>query len=300
LCALFPHILVPPIPEKHSIGQYASKPGKAKLNPVIVERRKLGLQAFLNRLAHHPVLSRSHVFHLFLKGEKSMADILSLLGLTKVWKMKDSSAAYSDSTKLRHPDPQWAASLDYTLKFSYFMGLFTKWMKGGRHIAQDLAAAYAEMGSVYNGWSLLEGSPALCAKLEQAGEYFDRMAELMRVVEQEGERSVGVWAFEYGWYSKHITTLLSYRHRKNVEYEVLSEKLIDKNATLRSLEASEEESIRLAAALAAQGSYAAPTPKATGFLGKLNSLLDKDPETSRRNAISKTKGECLHPIVVYH
>ena len=37
----------------------------------MISQRKRMLQAFLNRIAKHPILSNEHVFHRFLDGEAS-------------------------------------------------------------------------------------------------------------------------------------------------------------------------------------------------------------------------------------
>ena len=71
LSKLYPTIIVPPIPSKQTIGDYAVKQGKAKEDAGLIARRKRLLQTFLNRLARHPILSNEHVFHRFLDGEVS-------------------------------------------------------------------------------------------------------------------------------------------------------------------------------------------------------------------------------------
>jgi len=63
----YPSLIIPPIPEKHSITEYAIKQGKAKDNPKIIEKRKRMLQVFLNRLGKHPVFASLHIFHVFLE-----------------------------------------------------------------------------------------------------------------------------------------------------------------------------------------------------------------------------------------
>lgn len=68
---LYPTLIIPPIPSKQTIGDYAVKQGKAKEDIVMIARRKRMLQTFLNRLARHPILSNEHVFHRFLDGEVS-------------------------------------------------------------------------------------------------------------------------------------------------------------------------------------------------------------------------------------
>jgi len=71
LSKLYPTLIVPPIPSKQTIGDYAVKQGKAKEDATLIARRKRLLQTFLNRLARHPILSNEHVFHRFLDGEVS-------------------------------------------------------------------------------------------------------------------------------------------------------------------------------------------------------------------------------------
>jgi sorting nexin-41/42 len=71
LVKLYPTIIIPPIPSKQTIGDYAVKQAKAKEDVAMIARRKRMLQTFLNRLARHPILSNEHVFHRFLDGEVS-------------------------------------------------------------------------------------------------------------------------------------------------------------------------------------------------------------------------------------
>lgn len=71
LVKLYPVFIVPPIPSKQSLSDYAVKQGKAKEDATMIARRKRMLQTFLNRIARHPVLSTDHTFHRFLDGEVS-------------------------------------------------------------------------------------------------------------------------------------------------------------------------------------------------------------------------------------
>lgn len=71
LVKLYPTLIIPPIPSKQSISDYATKPAKAKEDAGMIARRKRMLQTFLNRIGRHPILSNEHVFHRFLDGEVS-------------------------------------------------------------------------------------------------------------------------------------------------------------------------------------------------------------------------------------
>ena len=71
LVKLYPTLIIPPIPSKNTIGDYAVKQSKAKEDAVLIARRKRMLQTFLNRIARHPILSNERIFHRFLDGEVS-------------------------------------------------------------------------------------------------------------------------------------------------------------------------------------------------------------------------------------
>lgn len=60
--------IIPPIPSKQTIGDYAVKQAKAKEDAAMISRRKRMLQTFLNGIARHPVLSHEIIFHKFLDG----------------------------------------------------------------------------------------------------------------------------------------------------------------------------------------------------------------------------------------
>ena len=49
LVNLHPTLIIPPIPEKHTMADYAAKPTKAKEDAGIIELRKRMLAVFLNR-----------------------------------------------------------------------------------------------------------------------------------------------------------------------------------------------------------------------------------------------------------
>ena len=71
LTKLYPTLIIPPIPSKQTIGDYAIKQAKVREDTALIARRKRMLQTFLNRIARHPILSNEHVFHRFLQGEVS-------------------------------------------------------------------------------------------------------------------------------------------------------------------------------------------------------------------------------------
>lgn len=61
-----PGIIVPPVPEKVSIGRFAAE---------LVEARRIGLETCINKIANHPLLQQDDDFRLFLESENFAADV---------------------------------------------------------------------------------------------------------------------------------------------------------------------------------------------------------------------------------
>ncbi|KAJ5613331.1 hypothetical protein N7510_006525 [Penicillium lagena] len=75
LVNLHPTLIVPPIPEKHSMADYAAKPTKAKEDTAIIELRKRMLAVFLNRCRRMKEIREDGVWWRFLdpNGEVLLA-----------------------------------------------------------------------------------------------------------------------------------------------------------------------------------------------------------------------------------
>lgn len=129
---LYPTLIIPPIPSKHSIGEYANK---SKEETKIVTARKTTLQDFLSRIAKHPILGREHFFHKFLSAEISWKHVLNSPPISKLPRnplhvssndpTNDKNvAAYaslptpSPSQPLRRPDQRFLDSEMFTAKFA--------------------------------------------------------------------------------------------------------------------------------------------------------------------------------------
>jgi sorting nexin-4 len=151
----------------------------------------------------------------------------------------------------------------------------------------DTSAVYAELGALYNGWSLQEHQ--LSEAIEQVGQAIDSTLTSTTILYTSLEERFGDVLLEYEKFSSVIHALLMNRHRAHLEFENVSENLILKQQMLQKLETSEHESQRLAAILSVEGQPQIPISKPTGILATLNSLIDNDPEQTRRNTISKTK-----------
>lgn len=76
LVNLHPTLIIPPIPEKHSIADYAAKPTKAKEDVGIIELRQRMLATFLNRCRRMKEVREDGVWWRFLDPNVSWSEVL--------------------------------------------------------------------------------------------------------------------------------------------------------------------------------------------------------------------------------
>lgn len=83
LQGLYPVLIIPPIPSKQSITDYAVKgQSKTKEDVATIATRKRLLEDFLRRVCRHPILGGEHVFHRFLEDGVSWVSSLGRCNLT--------------------------------------------------------------------------------------------------------------------------------------------------------------------------------------------------------------------------
>ncbi len=155
-----------------------------------------------------------------------------------------------------------------------------------------MGSVTSDLGTLYNGWSLNEDK--LAKTVEYVGQALDLTSEATKGLALSNQESLGKLLKEYEQYSKVVEKVLKTRRRKYAAFESLSESLINKQTTLGKLESSEHESQRIASVLSSEGAsgdYVPPAgvQRSSGLLATINSLIDNDPESSRRRNISKTK-----------
>ncbi|KAJ3019524.1 UNVERIFIED_CONTAM: Sorting nexin, cytoplasm-to-vacuole targeting pathway/endosomal sorting [Siphonaria sp. JEL0065] len=257
---MHPTILVPPIPEKHSVADYAARPmsGKPKEDLKMVEGRKRGLQFFLNRVAMHPILKREHVFHGFLEGEKNgmgWSEVLAQSGVSHFLKMKDVKKVdvgirVGDAI-LKRPNAHFLAAEDYTFKFGQQLSLLLKYHKKMHKHLTESATTGSDLGAAYNGWSLTEtgASAILAPEIEALGEAIDctvtSQHKLLHIMQEHVTEPLQ----NYEKLTAAIDKTLKWRHVLHVDYETVAEGLENNRNNLQMLETRENDAQRLASAL---------------------------------------------------
>ncbi|TFY69663.1 hypothetical protein EVG20_g3046 [Dentipellis fragilis] len=357
LTQLYPTLIIPPIPSKQTIGDYAIKQAKAKEDAAMIARRRRMLQTFLNRnrAAPHPPRTK-HVFHRFLDGDVSWTEIMHSPPLSNLPKNilkapahnptdPSASPAYaalpnpSAAHPLRRPDQRFLDSEAFTNKFAAHLS--GPMEKVTRRTMKQYAQDHMDLGAAWNGFSLNEHGE-LSSAIERTGQAIDTTymstTRLLQDLEQNWQEPL----HEYSQFAGIIRKLLTYRHQKHVQLEMTQDALEARRDSLGELEKSEREARRLEEALGrgrvASPSGLSPRPSVStdgsstsvngngsgdGEEGQstadgedgakdreedrerdreteedrdpgalsytLHGMMDADPETARRNGISKTR-----------
>eukprot|EP00158_Paraphelidium_tribonemae_P008724 Partr_v1_DN28662_c1_g1_i1_m49451 putative sorting nexin len=299
LCRLYPHIVVPPIPDKHHLADlyFQSKKDDARL----VETRRLMLSSFLLRVHSHPILGQDALFLRFLQPG-SWSDVLFSHNISS----SSTSAADSSPTastfaagggaggvlvggagrKLRNPDIKFL-ELEQSVdaQHSLFAALNREHSKLHTRLS-DLLSTQAELGAVLNAFSLHEGNHvALAGAIERCGQAMDLSSLGNQNLSTALQVHFGNYLAEYVKFVAVAQGVLRNRHRLHAQYESLGEQLDSKRIHLSQLEKDSGVS-----SASASGGALKSVISGLGSIGdRLQQMMDTDPAQTRRNQIAKLK-----------
>ncbi|KAK3842065.1 MAG: hypothetical protein J3R72DRAFT_443560 [Linnemannia gamsii] len=289
LCRIYPTLIVPPIPEKHSISNYANIQNKSKEDAAMVEKRKRMLQKFLNRLAKHEILSYEHVFHRFLETGVSWTELMHCPPISTLpknalnatltassssaslvrqgYEQPPSPSASSQSSPgpagssghpggippqiLREPNPRFIDSEVFTQKFSnQLSGSMDRSQKKVVRKLGEIANDNSDLGATLNGFSLSESDCVpLANAIEKVGQAVDSSFMATTALMQALEINVNEPMQEYVQYASIIKAILKFRHQKHIQSESTADQLEAKRSSLENLERMETEAKRIGEAL---------------------------------------------------
>ncbi|KAI8320246.1 hypothetical protein GQ54DRAFT_263891 [Martensiomyces pterosporus] len=304
LCRLYPTFIVPPIPEKHSIAQYAVLQKRAKEDQYIIERRKRMLEHFINHLVEHPILSSEHIVHRFLENGVSWTEVLHSPVITNLPKSplhsspsRAPGSSINDGSNVQMPkiaatnsfagdvpvpstlapiknvEARWMDCELFTNKYAnQFTGVVEKNESRIYRKLGELSADYAELGATLNGFSLLEQEhELLAAAIEKAGQAVDSSYIEINQLLGHLEAEVSEPVHEYAQYAAIIKQVLRFRMLKNLQTESVQEALVRQRAKLDGLLQADDEAKRLAQALETGNGAALPAAAGEGAGGRRNS-----------------------------
>ncbi|KAN0062518.1 Sorting nexin, cytoplasm-to-vacuole targeting pathway/endosomal sorting [Thecaphora frezii] len=281
LVKLHPTLIIPPIPSKHTLSDYAAKQSKAKEDATIIARRRRMLQSFLRRCDNHPKLRDDEVLRKFLDGRYPWAEILNSPPLSHLPKTNlkapaqnpadpHASPAYaalplpSSVSSLKQPNQRFIDSEAFTNRFAnHLSGSMEKVNRRLMRRWTEASGDYAELGAILNGFSLTE-SGQLATAIERTGQAADSIYISTGQMLRDWEEKFTEPLHEYTQFATILQKLLKWRHLKHLQYELAQDALEAKKMQMVELERIEAEAKRLDEALERGGAGLLTNGRVTG------------------------------------
>jgi len=271
LIARFPTLIVPPIPGKSNLIEYATGSGKNQKD-TMVEKRKRMLQTFLNKLRKHPVFCRIHIIHLFLQQGaqwSSKQDIVELKeGTDKIVSCIDEPRLIIIKDKL-------------TLCLKYITAMYNIQYEACKNI-QELSVLYSNSGEIYNSWSL-ENEP-YAPILDQFRKTGEALYAKLQSMLQNMDNYIIDTLVQYIRYIEIAMNVCKIYRNKYLRFQQISQQLENKRNYLKHMENenAHEPSYEPSGSIGIENNI-------LRFRSTINSFIDNDPVVTRQNNIASTK-----------
>ncbi|XP_063517762.1 sorting nexin-4 isoform X1 [Pongo pygmaeus] len=168
LLVYYPHIVVPPLPEKRAEFVW-HKLSADNMDPDFVERRRIGLENFLLRIASHPLLCRDKIFYLFLTQEGNWKETVNETGFQL--KADSRLKALNATFRVKNPDKRFTDLKHYS---DELQSVISHLLRVRARVADRLYGVYkvhGNYGRVFSEWSAIEKE--MGDGLQSAGHHMD-------------------------------------------------------------------------------------------------------------------------------
>ncbi|XP_008399783.1 sorting nexin-4-like [Poecilia reticulata] len=222
LIVTYPYIVVPPLPEKRAEFVW-HKLSADNMDPDFVERRRIGLENFLLRVASHPVLSNNEMLYHFLSKEHGWKEMLYETGFQA--KADSRLRALSATFRVRSPHKRLVEIKHYS---DGLQSHTSQLLRARTRVADRLYAVYkvhGNYGRVFSEWSAIEKE--MGDGLQSAGHHMDAYAASVDDILEEEEHYADQLK-EYLSYAEAVRAVCRKHELSQFELEMASQDLISK------------------------------------------------------------------------
>uniref|UniRef100_A0A8C3AY60 Sorting nexin 4 n=1 Tax=Cyclopterus lumpus TaxID=8103 RepID=A0A8C3AY60_CYCLU len=214
LLVTYPYIIIPPLPEKRAEFVW-HKMSADNLDPDFVERRRVGLENFLLRVASHPVLSNDKIFFLFL------TEVNPFILHNVDSRLKSLSAMF----RVKNPDKRFTALKHYSDELN---SVISQLLRVRAKVADRLYGVYkvhGNYGRVFSEWSAIEKE--MGDGLQSAGHHMDTFAASIDDILEEEEHYADQLK-EYLFYAEAVRSVCRKHELIQYELEMVAQDLVSK------------------------------------------------------------------------
>uniref|UniRef100_A0A673HBK8 Sorting nexin-4-like n=1 Tax=Sinocyclocheilus rhinocerous TaxID=307959 RepID=A0A673HBK8_9TELE len=222
LLVTYPFAVVPPLPEKRAEFVW-HKLSADNMDPDFVERRRVGLENFLLRVASHPVLSSDKIFYLFLTEENGWKETVFETGFQA--KADSRLKALNATFRVKNPDKRFAEMKHYG---DELQSVISQLLRVRARAADRLYGVYkvhGNYGRVFSEWSAIEKE--MGDGLQSAGHHMDAYAASVDDILEEEEHYADQLK-EYLFYADALRTVCRKHELTQYELEMAVQDLTSK------------------------------------------------------------------------
>lgn len=222
LVVTYTYIIVPPLPEKRAEFVW-HKLSADNMDPDFVERRRVGLENFLLRVASHPVLSNDKTLFHFLTEEHGWKEAVYDTGFQA--KADSRLRALSATFRVRNPDRRFLEMKTYSDELQSHT---SQLLRARARVADRLYGVYkvhGNYGRVFSEWSAIERE--MGDGLQSAGHHMDAFsASIDDILEEEEHYADQIK--EYLSYSEALRAVCRKHELTQFELEASTQELLTK------------------------------------------------------------------------
>ncbi|EIW64217.1 lipid binding protein [Trametes versicolor FP-101664 SS1] len=228
----FPACVVPPLPDKHRLEYVTGD----RFSPEFMERRRLDLHRFLQRLARHPTLQRSTLLRAFFESTEWHVIMHQHVAHPPVEPSSGVIDSISDSllnafSRVRKPDERFLAMRESVDKFEEGIALSERLYSrvrnrtndGNPEPGEDLTGDYHDLAVAVQGLGFLESG--ITDPLNHFSNTLLEFSALLRHNTQTSTDPFLVHLHSLIQYSHANRAVLKLRDQKQMDFEELSEYL---------------------------------------------------------------------------
>ncbi|XP_034034383.1 sorting nexin-4-like [Thalassophryne amazonica] len=222
LVVTYPYVVVPPLPEKRAEFVW-HKLSADNMDPDFVERRRVGLENFLLRVASHPVLSSDKILYHFLTEDHGWKEAVNETGFQA--KVDSRLRALSATFRVKNPDRRFMEMKHYSDELQSHI---SQLLRARARVADRLYAIYkvhGNYGRVFSEWSAIEKE--MGDGLQSAGHHMDAYAASIDDILEEEEHFADHLK-EYLFYAEALRAVCRKHDLTQFELEMASQDLLSK------------------------------------------------------------------------
>uniref|UniRef100_A0A8C0TT46 Sorting nexin-4 n=6 Tax=Carnivora TaxID=33554 RepID=A0A8C0TT46_CANLF len=229
LLVYYPHVVVPPLPEKRAEFVW-HKLSADNMDPDFVERRRIGLENFLLRVASHPILCRDKIFYLFLTQEGNWKETVNETGFQL--KADSRLKALNATFRVKNPDKRFTELKHYS---DELQSVISHLLRVRARVADRLYGVYkvhGNYGRVFSEWSAIEKE--MGDGLQSAGHHMDVYASSIDDI-LEDEEHYADQLKEYLFYAEALRAVCRKHELMQYDLEMAAQDLASKKQQCEEL-----------------------------------------------------------------